>query len=107
MDLYQFTDSLKNWKGSAARVCIGPRSAISAFMDRDEMETLFGGYIIYESSGGDQYMGVWGGRKASRLRRMLRERGATLHLLPDLPPGLRVKITAVHYNSTKVLSKSA
>jgi len=107
LDLYQFTESRKYWRGSAPTVCIGPASNVCALIDRDEMTATFGGYVIYEGTGGAEYVGVWGGRNASRMRRMLRERGATVNLLPDVPQHLRMKVRSVSYSAAETSSKSA
>ena len=107
LDLYQFTESRKYWRGAAPIVCIGPASQICALIDHDEMKMTFGGYVIYESGEGSEYVGVWGGRNASRMRRMLRERGAGINVLPDLPQHLRMKVRSVSYRAAEMSSKSA
>jgi hypothetical protein len=104
-DLYQFTET--RWRGSSPNVCIGRLSEICALIDRDEMATMFGGYIVYEAGQGDEYVGVWGGRNASRMRRILRERGATLNLLPGLSSDLRMKIRYVCYDMAEISLKPA
>jgi hypothetical protein len=105
--VYQFRESGRYWKGNSPTVCAGLHSKVSAVIDTEEMKALFGGYVVYESGGGDEYIGVWGGRNASRLRRLLRERGAALHLVPGSPPDLRVKVIAVSNNRTETFPKSA
>ncbi|MEY9363905.1 hypothetical protein ABH994_006626 [Bradyrhizobium yuanmingense] len=99
LELYQFKEIRKYWKGSAPTVCIGPLSEICALIDRDELKMLFGGYVVYEGEGQAEFIGVWGGRNAARLRRTLRERGSTLHLLNSLPRESRVKVRAVFDSS--------
>jgi hypothetical protein len=103
MGLYQFTE--KRWKGSSPIVCLGPLSAMRPLIDREELKTVFGGYVVYESGAGDKYIGVWGRRKASRLRRMLRERGCTFHLLPGHSEDLRVNVISVHYGSSREIAE--
>ena len=107
LDLYQFTERRKYWRGSAPTVCIGRLSEVCALIDRDEMTAMFGGYVVYESGGGDEYVGVWGGRSASRMRRILRERGATFNLLPELPSDLHMKVRSVCYSVAETSSKLA
>ena len=104
-DLYQFTEN--QWPGSAPNVCIGRLSEICALIDRGEMATEFGGYIVYEDARGDEYVGVWGNRNASRMRRILRERGARFNQLYDRPHGLRMKQRSVPCNVVDASSELA
>jgi hypothetical protein len=50
-----------------------------------------------------QYLGVWGARKASRFRRMLREAGARLDIVREPPPARLVLYTTESKNSRRAV----
>jgi hypothetical protein len=65
-------------------------------MPTDELERLFGGSITYlDNVRGAELLGVWGTRKASKFRRMLRERGLKFDLCRDRPDGVRLKVRSI------------
>jgi len=56
----------------------GRAEFIERFIPQPEMQRIFGGFIRSRDwDAGQEYLGVWGARKISRFRRILRERGAS------------------------------
>src|SRR4051794_24698915 len=51
------------------------------------VSSVFGGSAFFRNAEtGQAYLGVWGARKASRFRRMLRESGAVVQIVRKRPP---------------------
>ena len=98
MKVYKFKGGKERWAGSAPDVCVGLLSEVTALIDLNELKADFGGYAIYVI---DEYAlefaGVWGARKAVRFRQILQERGATLDIVEQKLPDMRLKITSVSY----------
>ena len=66
------------------------KDIVRSLIDKDEMSALFGGYLEYETQGGDErYPGVWGDRKVAKFLRLLRERGALVEVEQPLPGRFR------------------
>jgi hypothetical protein len=89
--LYQFRDNVptSHWP---AHISLARKNIVNEFFSRSEMTDLFGGLVVYEDTKtGEQWWGVWGGRKASKFRRLLRERGAALILVKSVPSTFRMK----------------
>ncbi|HEU0097142.1 MAG TPA: hypothetical protein VFQ67_00070 [Allosphingosinicella sp.] len=59
-------------------VCVGPTAEIEALLGRGFVQAEFGGAVFYRDDRERELIGVWGRRKASRLRRLLREKGAEI-----------------------------
>lgn len=98
MQVYMFKD--ENWNGSPPDVCIGPRPDVTALVDLDELKAVYGGYALYViDDDASEYVGVWGTRKASRFRQLLRARGATLDLVERQPTNMRLKVKTVVYSN--------
>jgi hypothetical protein len=55
-------------------------------MTVDEINAIFFGYASYRSATGDDFVGVWGTRNASKLRRLLRSNGVELVVHRQPPP---------------------
>jgi len=72
-------------------VCVGRREQIEHLLGTGTLEALFFGYAEYTDDQDGRFLGVWGARNASRLRRLLREQGAevTVH---HAPPPARLRI---------------
>ncbi len=101
MRLFEFKGDRERWRGSRPSVCVGPIADICALIDRDELQTMFGGYAIYVSDDdASEYIGVWGTRKASQFRQTLEQRGANLEVVQARPLHARLKSTSVRYTSS-------
>jgi hypothetical protein len=78
-------------------VCIAPEARLERFIPREELASAFSGYAVYwrwevgtlwlQRRLRQRYIGVWGARNVSRLRRFLTERGATL-VIKSHPPSM-------------------
>jgi hypothetical protein len=72
---------------SPVSVIKGDRKWIEQYISLEEFPQLFGGYILWHAPTEhfpempSEAIGVWSKRKASRLRRILRERGAVFHVI--------------------------
>jgi len=86
-----FKDDLK--AGGPQTVCIGPRAAVQNAVSRNELTELFGGYILYvDRITGAEFLGVWGARKTSAFRSLLRGRDLVIEIKRRKPGNLRVKL---------------
>jgi hypothetical protein len=73
-------------------VCVAERAAVEAVLGRGQLEVLFKGGAVYTNDAAKlDYIGVWGVRNASRLRRLLRERGFDLSISRTRPPSARLR----------------
>ncbi len=78
--------------GGDTVVCAGERAGVEACLGRGQVQILFRGAVIYTNDATQQdYIGVWGVRKASRLRRLLREGGAEVVIHAGQPPQARLR----------------
>ena len=74
----------------------GARDSIEAFISIKEFETLFGGWALWAPPRHpvpempDEALGVWSRRTCGRLRRVLRERGATVEVRREPGPEQRI-----------------
>lgn len=75
----------------AALVALAPRNRVLKHIPIEDFQSLFGGHIG-RLVGRSEYLGVWGARKVSRFRRILRERGATIRVLGGEPRAVRLVI---------------
>jgi hypothetical protein len=86
-----FKDELK--AGGPQTVCVGPRAAVQDAVSRNELTELFGGYILYvDRITGAEFLGIWGARKTSAFRSVLRSRGLSVEIKRRKPGNLRVKL---------------
>ena len=91
-ELFTFSAHIWGDKRSAAVVVKGSRAWLEHFISLREFAELFGGYALWrapkhptkEMPG--EGLGVWGRRNASKLRRILRERGATFRIVEGEGP---------------------
>ena len=74
-----------------AVVCIVLERSITRYISIEELDHAFSGFVKYHKLDGTQYIGVWGQRNASRLRRFLRERGAQLTIIDSKPQSAKMK----------------
>ena len=89
-----FKDTLK--AGGPQTVCIGPRAVVRAAVTQDELDGRFGGYIVYvDRTTKDKFMGVWGTRRTSASRSLLRNRGLVIEITRKKPSNVRVKFWSV------------
>ena len=83
--LYVYRNSIQ-----APSTIQGRAEFIELFISQLEIIRLFGGRIrSRDRNAGQEYLGVWGVRKTSRFRRILRERGAVFiveHCECESPP---------------------
>jgi predicted acetyltransferase len=59
----------------------GEISFLQKYIRQSETKKYFGGFCWSQDKNGVGYAGVWGKRKASKLRRILRERGAIFEVV--------------------------
>lgn len=78
--------------------CAAPIEAVAAtfggggIYGEQGLLAAFGGAALFrDCSGTDRLLGVWGARKCSRFRRLLREAGYAI-AITDLPPEMRLTI---------------
>src|ERR1700731_1889975 len=71
-------------------VCVVDRAAADKHFGGGQIECLFGGYAVYTTPEGQDFVGVWGARNASRFRRFLRERGAEVLIQRARPFSVRL-----------------
>ncbi len=91
LNVYVFRDGPFAPRGDTV-VCAGDRDAVEACLGQGEVQILFRGAAIYTNDATKQdYIGVWGVRKASRLRRLLRECGAEVVIHAGPPPEARLR----------------
>lgn len=76
----------KGWNGANAGAAAGP-AIVEVFGDFATFSTYFGGGMhfgrLFHS---DEFLGVWGTRNVSRLRRILREHHGELEIIHSPPP---------------------
>lgn len=89
LDVYVFRDAHFAPDGNTL-VCIAPSRQLKRFISKAEVSRAFGGCAIYRRPLWTTYIGVWGDRNASRLRRFLRERGAELIVHKEAPANARL-----------------
>ncbi|MFL6302583.1 MAG: hypothetical protein ACJ72H_03495 [Candidatus Sulfotelmatobacter sp.] len=73
--LYEYT---LDWlKGSKRHHLDGEKAFIERYIGLDEFDALFGGKMrLADPKGQTEFVGVWGRQAISRLKRILRQRGA-------------------------------
>lgn len=71
-------------------VCIGARKQLEGLLGIGMLSVTFFGYALCRDPTETEYIGVWGARNASKLRRRLRERGAQVTIHRKLPPEVRL-----------------
>ena len=106
MLLYQFRADWFTDNRSQPFVIKAPREWCERFIPLDEFHRLFGGYVLWSPpmTPTDQMpgeaIGVWGRRNMSRLRRILRERGARFTTIDDAGPPQPVRMLVKGNNFT-------
>ena len=90
MIVYLFRDSFAPAGNTV--VCVGEKERIETALGSGQIKTLFHGEAVYTNAAIKQdYLGVWGTRNASRLRRLLREQGVELIIQRTRPPDTRLR----------------
>jgi hypothetical protein len=89
--LYVFREQMHRDGSSQAAVQLGDRSFIERYIAESEFEAVFVGSVA-RSIDGVNYIGVWSVRIASRMRRILRERGAAFRVVNSPPQSRNVEI---------------
>ena len=90
--LYQFVTDVPTSRWPA-HISLARKEIVTDCFSRSEMSDLFGGLARYEDKKtGEEWIGVWGARKASKFRRLLREHGTTLIVVKSIPTKLRMKV---------------
>ena len=88
--IYLFRDSFAPAGNSV--VCVGEKERIEAALGFGKIKVLFHGEAVYTNDTTKKdYLGVWGTRNASRLRRLLREQGSKLIIQRTRPPNTRLR----------------
>jgi hypothetical protein len=90
MVVYLFRDSLPSRSNTV--VCVGEKERIEAAFGGGQLAVLFKGEAVYSNDTINRtYLGVWGARNASRLRRLLQEHGVELLVKRTRPPNTRLR----------------
>jgi hypothetical protein len=105
LDVYVFRDPTFSPDGNT-QVCAVPSRAMKRFMSKKEVLRAFGGCAVYRRPLWTTFVGVWGDRNGSRLRRFLRERGAELTIHKERPGNLRLLYWTTKKERPKVKSLS-
>ena len=89
MSVYLFRDSLPSRSNTV--VCVGEKERIETALGAGQLAGLFKGEVVYRNDTTKRaYLGVWGARNTSRLRRLLREQGVELLVKRTRPPNTRL-----------------
>jgi hypothetical protein len=89
--LYQFVADVPSSRWPA-HISVARAVDVYECFSRSELSDNFGGMARYENKRtGEEWLGIWGARKASKFRRLFRERGATLIIVKSNPSMLRLK----------------
>ena len=92
LTVYLFRDNISTIGNTV--VCVAEKAQIEAALGKGEIEVLFQGKAVYANDSVKQdYLGVWGARNASRLRRLLRERSVEIVIERTRPPNARLRQT--------------
>ena len=93
--LYEFRDLVADFTHTRPHVVKGDLGQIERLIPVQEFAELFGGYVVWDPPDGSGIegasIGVWGIRNVSRLRRILRERGAELERIKGAGPEQRIR----------------
>ncbi len=93
MAVWLFRDSLPSRSNTV--VCVGEKESIDTAFGGGQLAVLFKGEVVYRNDKTRTYLGVWGARNASRLRRLLREQGVELLVKRTRPPDTRLSSLTV------------
>lgn len=83
--LYQFQKP--HDASSDAHYSLAPAAMVDRYFTKSQLVEEFGGWTEYWHETTDEaWIGVWGERKATRFRRMLKEKGAIFRIEKSNPP---------------------
>jgi hypothetical protein len=100
MTVYLFRDRIASRVNTV--VCIGEKERIEESFRGGQLVGLFDGEIVYTNDTlKKNYVGVWGTRNASRLRRLLREKGVEILIQQTRPPGTRLRSLSIHPSNVR------
>lgn len=95
--LYAFESPLLGYTRSVPAVIKGEIEWVAQFIPVAEFQELFGGYITWHPTDEiGETIGVWGKRNVSRLRRILRERGAEFDVVDNEGSNQRPWLITTH-----------
>ncbi len=97
-----FTDGRSPWF-----VCIADEKSIRKIIPLAELQSDFGGFIRFRhrTNTRKSYLGVWSVRKASKYRRLLRERGAIVERVHSFPSNIRVATISTTRGSSSFVKR--
>jgi len=93
--LFLFKERMFKERASQPILQLGLPSFVETYIPEAEFEVLFGGYAARNICG-EKYIGVWSVRVASRMRRILRERGASFTLINNHPRETNLSFSLTH-----------
>ncbi|HET9341606.1 MAG TPA: hypothetical protein VFO25_01660 [Candidatus Eremiobacteraceae bacterium] len=80
--------------------CDGLEPFILRFFSYAELASEFGGHaLLYDGTADQHYVGLWGKKKVSRFRRLMRERGAQFELVRLSSPVREVRSYSKTYSA--------
>lgn len=89
--LYHFIENVPSSRWPA-HISIVRAVDVYASFSRTELSDIFGGMARYvNDKTGEEWIGIWSARKASKFRRLLRERGWVIVIVKSRPVGLHMK----------------
>jgi hypothetical protein len=93
--IYLFRDKVSS---ADTMVCVGDKARIEAALGPEKVPMLFQGEVTYINDATERvYLGVWGARNSSRLRRVLREHDIELVIERGRPPNVRLRaLSRIH-----------
>lgn len=104
--IYLFRDSHFAPTGDTL-VCLGQREVIEAALGPGRVQALFKGAVTFWDQTADQnYLGVWGNRNASRLRRLLGEHGVEILIRRTAPPHSRLRYYSTQDSEKRLLKRN-
>src|SRR4051794_13376878 len=96
--LFTFQTGLLGARRSTPVVIKGSRLWMEQYIRLEEFGGLFGGYVLWREASvkskeiPGEALGVWGRRNVSRLRRILRERGAVFQVIEEEGPSQQIAV---------------
>jgi len=100
--LYQYQEKWEGETEPGRYIICGDQEFITKYIPKKEFAELFGGYCIWGIRNkwylpDDSLIGVYGKRNASRLRRILKERGVEFTVVNGSHPQSRLKSITKDY----------
>ena len=83
--------------------CAASKDAVvTTFGEAEKFWTYFGGGVTYGLPSDPEYLGVWGNRNASRLRRLLREAMGAIEIIESEPPATMTTASRTGHRLSRV-----